>query len=69
MMIKPRRMRWMGHLAFIGEMRMHIKLLSENIMREGTNGRMVLKWAFKKQGVERYTGLNGLRIGSRSELL
>jgi hypothetical protein len=68
MMIKPRRTRWMGHLAFIGEMRMHIKL-SEKIMREGTNGRMVLKWAFKKQGVERYTGLNGLTIGSKNELL
>jgi hypothetical protein len=49
--IKLRRMRWVGHVACMGE-------------RRGLDGRIIFKWISRKWDVGVWTGSSWLRIGN-----
>jgi len=68
--IKSRRMRWAGHVARMGERRGVYRVLWGN-MRErdnlgdpGVDGRIILRWIFRKWDVGVWTGSRWLRIGT-----
>ena len=68
--VKSRRMRWVGHVARMGQGRGVYKVLGgkpegKNHWRDpGTDGRIILGWIFRKwEGVVR-TGWSWLRIGT-----
>jgi len=61
--IKSSRMRWAGHVACMGERR--------GVCREryhlgdpGVDGRIILRWIFRKWNVGAWTESNWLRIGT-----
>jgi hypothetical protein len=55
--MKPRRMRWAGHVACMGERRNSYIILVEisegkNHLRDlGIDGRIILKWILDKKGM------------------
>jgi hypothetical protein len=58
--IKSRRMRWAGHVARIGEERG--KSERDHWGDPGVDGRIILRWIFRKWDVGVWTGLGWLRI-------
>jgi hypothetical protein len=66
--IKSRRMRWVGHVARLGEERGGIEFWWGNLRERdhwgdpGVDGRIILTWIFRKWDVGVWTGLGWLRI-------
>jgi hypothetical protein len=46
--IKSRRMRWAGHVARMGERRGVYRILVEKPWETGLDGRIILRWIFRK---------------------
>ena len=69
-MIKLRRMRWAGHVASMGERRDVYRVLvgkpegKISLGRPGIDGRIILRWIFRKWDMGVWTGLSWLRIGT-----
>ena len=67
-MTKSRRMRWVGHVACMGERRGVCRVLvgkpgGKNRWRDpGVDGRIILRWLFRKWDVGVWTGSSWLRI-------
>jgi hypothetical protein len=67
-MIKSRRMRWAGRVARMGERRSVYRILvgkyegKSHLEDPGVDGRVILRWIFRKLDVEVWTGLD--RVGS-----
>jgi hypothetical protein len=70
LVIKSRRMRWVGHVARMEERRDVYRVLvgkSEGkrpLGDPGVGGRIILKWIFRKWGMGLWTGSSWLRIGT-----
>ena len=68
--IKSRRMRWAGHVARMGDRRGVYRVLVGNLRERnhledpGVDGRMILRWIFRKWDVGVWTGTSWLRIGT-----
>jgi hypothetical protein len=64
--IKWRRMRWMGHVACMGERRGVYRVLvgKPEGKRPRHRWRITLRWIFRKCDVGAWTGLIWLRIGT-----
>jgi hypothetical protein len=68
--IKSRRMRWTGHVARMGERRGVYRVLGGNLRERnhmgdpGIDGRIILRWIFRKLNVGVWTGSSWLRIGT-----
>ena len=68
--IKSRRMRWAGHVAFIGEKRdVYRGLVGKFVERDhwrdpGIDGRVILRWIFRKWNVGVWTGSSWLSTGT-----
>jgi len=68
--IKSRRMRWVGHVARMGEGRGVYRVLvgkpegKRPLGRPGADGRIILRWIFRKWDVEVWTGSSWLRRGT-----
>ena len=67
--VKPRRMRWVGHVASMGEGRgVHTVLVGNLRERDhwgdpDIDGRIILRWIFRKWEGVVGTGWSSLRIG------
>jgi hypothetical protein len=71
--IKSRRMRWAGHVAHMGDIqdvhKVHTRFWWGDLREgdhwkdPGVDGRMILKWIFKKWDGMAWPGLIWLRIG------
>jgi hypothetical protein len=67
--IKSRKMRWVGHAARIGEMRGVYRALvgkhegKRPLGRPRRNGRIILKWIFRKWNLGLWAGSIWLRVG------
>jgi hypothetical protein len=74
-LIKSRRMRWAGNVAWMGRRKACIGLWWENLSERhhwrdpGVDGRIILGWIFRKWDVGVWTGLGWLRIETGGELL
>jgi hypothetical protein len=70
LVIKSRGMRWVGHVACMGDRRGVYRVLvrrpegTNNFQYTGVDGRMILKWIFMKWDEEAWAGLIWLRIGT-----
>jgi len=68
--IKSRRMRWAGHVAHMGRGEACTGFWWGNLREgdhrgdPGTDGKMILRWIFRKWDVGVWTGLSWLRIGT-----
>jgi hypothetical protein len=68
--IKLRRMRWVGHVARIGEGRGVYRVLvgkpegKNHWGYPGIDGRIILRWIFRKWNVGVWTGSRWLRTGT-----
>jgi hypothetical protein len=68
--IKSRRMRWAGHVARMGERRGYTRFWWENLRERdhlgdlGLDGRIILKWIFRKLDEGVGTGPSWLRVGT-----
>jgi hypothetical protein len=67
--IKWKIMRWVGNVARIGERRDLYRVLVWNPERDllgdpGVDGRIILRWIFKKWDVGVWTGSNWFKIGT-----
>jgi hypothetical protein len=68
--IKWRRMRWAWHVAQIGERRGMYRVLvgkpegKRSLGRPGVDGRIIIRWIFRKWDLGIWTGLSWLRIGT-----
>jgi hypothetical protein len=62
--IISRRMRWAGHVARMGEERVLVGKPEGRDHWEdpGVDGRVILRWIFRKRDVGVWTGLGWLRI-------
>jgi hypothetical protein len=73
--IKSRRMRLVGHVARIGEGKGAYRILVGNqrerdhVEDPGIDGKIILRWIFRKLGGRAWIGLIWLRIGTVHELL
>jgi hypothetical protein len=72
--IKLRRMRWPVHVACMGERRdVCMVLVGENLRERdhlqdpGVDGRIILRWTFRKWDVGAWTGSLWLRTGTGGE--
>jgi hypothetical protein len=68
--IKSRRMRWVGHVACIGERRGVYRVLVRKhegkrpIGRPRRRWEIILRWIFRKWNIGAWTGSSWLRIGT-----
>ena len=67
--IKSRKMRWVGHVARMGDSRVAYrilmgKLVGDHLGDPGVDGKIVLRWMFSKWDVGVWTGSRWLRIGT-----
>jgi hypothetical protein len=67
--IKSRRMRWAGHVARKGVSRVVYRILVEKLERvyledPGVDGRLILRWIFRKWDVMAWNGSIWHRIGT-----
>jgi len=68
--IKSRRMRWVGNVARMGRVEAYTGFRWENLRERdhfgdpGVDGRILLRWNFRKQVVALWTGSSWLRIGT-----
>jgi len=68
--IKSRRMRWAGHVARMGEGEACTGFWWGNLRERdqleapGLDGKIILRWIFRKWDVGIWTGLSWLRIGT-----
>jgi len=68
--IKSRRMRWAGHVARMGEGKGVFKVLvgkpkgKRPLGRPGADGRIIVRWIFRKWNVGIWTGSSWRRIGT-----
>ena len=68
--VKSRRMRWAGHVARMGEDRGVHRVLVGNLRERGNwgdqdvDGRIILRWIFRKLEGVVGTGWSWLRIGT-----
>jgi hypothetical protein len=73
--IRSRRMRWAGHVAWMGEMRNAYSILMENLKEKdyseelGLDAKITLKYILEKECGKLWTGCIRLRIGSSGGLL
>jgi hypothetical protein len=69
--IKSRRMRWAGHVAYMGKREVHTRFWwgalreGDHLGDPGVDGRIILKWIFKKWDGR----MDWLRIGTGGGLL
>jgi hypothetical protein len=69
-MIKSRRISWAGYVAPMGEGRGVYRVLWGHLIERdhledpGIDGRIMLRWMFRKWDVSARTGLMWLRIGT-----
>jgi len=67
--IKSRRMRWAGHVAHMGERRGSCRVSvgkpegNRPLGRSSADGRIILRWVFRKWDVGVWTGSSWLKIG------
>jgi len=68
--IKSRRMRWAEHVACMGQRRGVYRVWwrslreRDNLEDPGFDGRIILRWLFRKWDVEAWSGFIWLRIGT-----
>jgi len=73
--VKARRMRWAEHVALMGDRRDVYSVLvgktegKRPLGRKDLDGRIILKWSFRKSDVTTGTGLIWLKIGTGDRLL
>jgi hypothetical protein len=73
--MKSRRMRWVGHVARMGEVRDAYRILvgdmreGDHLEDPGIDGKIILKCIFGKWDGRVWTGLIWLRIGTGGRLL
>ena len=66
--IKSKRMRWVGRVARMGERRSAYRVLvgkpegKRPVVRPGVDGRVILRWIFRKWDVGIWTGSSWLTI-------
>jgi hypothetical protein len=65
--IKSRRMRWTGHVARLGERRGVYRVLvgkreGKRRLDPGVDGKIILRWIFRKWDVGVWTGSSWLRL-------